>query len=144
MVSRRDVLTGGLVGTAWGAEGSEAGGQTDALVLAELQRIRERVQGVVEELRQANDGCATGRCTAVTQVRDAMLLFLRSAQKFPDQVEVATDVFVQLYDWHVRNRQPLTVERLGDGRYTLLFMFTTVVLRPDASAGFVGVPYDLR
>ena len=142
MISRRDVLTGGVVGTAFG--GVEVAAQSDAQTLAELQRIRRQLESVTGELQRANAGCFTGACEAVSKVRDGLMLHLRAAQKFPDYVEVASDVYLDLYDWHVRNQQPLSVGRLADGRYTLLFMFTSVVLRPDATAGFVGVPYDAR
>lgn len=71
-------------------------------------------------------------------------MLLRGAQKCPHQIEVAYDGFLDLHDWHGRNRQPLAVSRLPDGRYTLVFMGTTVVLRPNTSPGFVGVPCDLR
>lgn len=142
MISRRDILTGGAFGTAFG--GVEAAAQSDAQTLAELQRIRRQLEGVTGELQKANAGCFTGACEAVTKVRDGLTLHLRAAQKFPDYIEVASDVYLDLYDWHVRNQQPISVGRLADGRYTLLFMFTSVLLRPDATAGFVGVPYDAR
>lgn len=143
MMSRRDMLTGGVFGAAVGhAGGGEA--QTDPRVVDEVLRIRRQLEAVTLEFQKANAGCFTGTCDAVTRVRDGMTLFLRASQKFPDHMEVATDVFFELYDWHVRNAQPLSVSRLPDGRYTLLFMFTAVVLRPDATAGFVGVPYDAR
>jgi hypothetical protein len=143
MISRRDMLTGGVFGAAVGPGGG-AVAQSDAQTLAELQRITTEVRSVAAELRQANDGCSTGRCESMGKVREAMSLFLRGNQKFPDELEVAGDVFIELYDWHVRNRQPLTIARLPDGRYTMLFMFTTIVLRPDTTQGFVGVPYDVR
>lgn len=143
MISRRDVLTGGVFGAAVGSA-SDAAAQSDPRVADELARIRRQQELLLAEVRQSNSGCFTGTCDAVTRVREAAALFLRASQKYPDQVDVSPDVFTDLYDWHVRNRQPLTLGRLADGRYTLLFMFTTVVLRPDASAGYVSAPYDVR
>lgn len=143
MISRRDLITGGAFGAAAGAS-IDGAAQTDPRVADELLRLRRQAELVVEQLRQANSGCFTGACDAVTRVRDAATLFLRSSHKYPDQIDVAPDVFTDLYDWHVRNRQPLTLGRLADGRYTLLFMFTTIVLRADATAGFVSAPYDVR
>ena len=143
MISRRDVLTGGVFGAAVGHAG-DASAQSDPRVADELARLRRQNELLVAEVRQANSGCFTGTCDAVTRVREAATLFLRASQKYPDQIDVAPDVFTDVYDWHVRNRQPLTLGRLADGRYTLLFMFTTLVLRPDATAGFISAPYDVR
>ena len=78
------------------------------------------------------------------KIRDAMTLFLRSSQKYPDFLDVGYLVFHAMYDWHIRNRVPLTVGRSADGRYGLVFMFTRLVLRPDAVPDFIGLPYDQR
>ena len=53
-------------------------------------------------------------------------------------------MFFDIYDWHVRNRQTLNVGRGPDGRYGLGFMFTRLLLRPDAQPDYTGVPYDVR
>jgi hypothetical protein len=50
-----------------------------------------------------------------------------------------------VYDWHVRYRQPLNIGRNAEGRYTIVLMTTTVVMRPDLLAGsYIGAPYDSR
>jgi hypothetical protein len=38
--------------------------------------------------------------------------------------------------------QPLNVTRLGDGRYAMAFMFTTLLLRPEVAPNFVSYPFD--
>jgi hypothetical protein len=40
------------------------------------------------------------------------------------------------------HQQPINMTRLTDGRYTLVFMFTTLLLRPDQAADFVGYSFD--
>ena len=35
-----------------------------------------------------------------------------------------------IYDWHVAYQQPLNVSRLTDGRYAMLFSFTTLLFGP--------------
>jgi hypothetical protein len=62
----------------------------------------------------------------------------------PDFLEVGANPWFALYDWHVRWQQELTVQRDGQGRYTILFMGTTVILRADSQDAFVGMPYDVR
>jgi hypothetical protein len=32
--------------------------------------------------------------------------------------------------------------RANDGRYTMIFMFTTLVLRPEQMPDYVGYPFD--
>ena len=68
--------------------------------------------------------------------------FLRSHSKFPDYMEVGPGVFIEIYDWHIKHQQQLVVTRLADGRYTMQFMFTSLLLRPEQESGYVGYPYD--
>jgi len=48
------------------------------------------------------------------------------------------------YDWHMRLQQPLVLGRDANGRYTMMLGFTALVLRQDAVANFIGIPYDNR
>ena len=41
-------------------------------------------------------------------------------------------------------QQPLSIERDALGRYSILLDGTAVVLRPDVSAAFVGLPYSAK
>lgn len=137
-MTRREWLEGGVLGAALGAE------QPPAVEREQVARMVQALQRLALEATNANRGCSTGECGAATKIRDAFTLFFRSNQKFPDSLDVGVDVFYELYDWHVRNRQALNVTRLPDGRYALGFMFTRLVLRPDVVPEFIGVPYDLR
>ena len=49
-----------------------------------------------------------------------------------------------VYDWHVRWQQPLTIGRLPDGLYAMAFMMTTLVLRPNMQANYLGPGYDSK
>ncbi len=69
--------------------------------------------------------------------------FIRANGKFPDFCDVGTSVFYDVYDWHVRNRQQIIVTR-QESRYTIQFMFTTLLLRYENDANYVGFPYDNR
>ncbi|MEZ5419354.1 MAG: hypothetical protein R2708_18725 [Vicinamibacterales bacterium] len=137
-MTRREWLEGGVLGAALGAE------QPPAVEREQVARMVQALQRLALEATNANRGCSTGECGTATKIRDAFTLFFRSNQKFPDYLDVGVDVFYELYDWHVRNRQALNVTRLPDGRYGLGFMFTRLVLRPDVVPEFIGVPYDLR
>ena len=56
---------------------------------------------------------------------------MRSTQKYPDFIEIGIDVWDNIYDWHVVHQQPVNMTRTSDGRYAMVFMFTTLLLRPD-------------
>ena len=70
--------------------------------------------------------------------------FLRQTGKYPDYIEVGTDIWHQVYDWHVRYQQPLTVARSPEGRYTILLYSTQVIMRTELAASYIGQAYDNR
>jgi hypothetical protein len=49
-----------------------------------------------------------------------------------------------MHDWHVRNRQPLTIVRTNDGRYGMVFGVTTLLLMPQQTGNYVSWGYDNR
>ena len=61
-----------------------------------------------------------------------------------DFIETGADIWQQVYDWHVRFQQPISLGRTPEGRYTILLLATTVVMRPDKAPGFIGLPFDNR
>jgi hypothetical protein len=141
MLSRREMLTGGIIGVPALAVDEPAGAQT--LEREEARAIREAIRDVGEAVRELGNSTALPS-GIVSKLRDQMTIFLRGSGKFPDFCEVGTGVFYQMYDWHVKNTQELVVGRQPDGRYALQFMFTHLILRPETDPSFVGVPYDSR
>ena len=139
MFTRREWIGAGL--TAAGTGGAEQPAGIDA---RRLDDMIDQFEAIVAELRQANSGCSTGTCASVSRIRDAMSVFLRANAKFPDVLEVGPGVFYDVYDWHIRNRLPVSSARATDGRYALGFMFTRLLLRPDTQPDYLGAPYDLR
>lgn len=138
MFTRREWIGAGL--TAAGAGGD----QPAAIDARRVDEMIAQFEAIVAELRQGNSGCSTGTCATVGRIRDAMSVFLRANAKFPDVLEVGPGVFYDVYDWHIRNRLPLSSARAADGRYGLGFMFTRLLLRPDAQPDYLGAPYDVR
>jgi hypothetical protein len=67
---------------------------------------------------------------------------MKSTMKFPDFIEIGIEVWDNVYDWHVAHQQPVSMGRAADGHYTMTFMFTTLVLRPEQTADYVGFPFD--
>ena len=152
MVTRREVVTAGVMGvlsTSAAAEAAGGGGggvaaasaqsaeaiSAEALrgILRELQEVREAV-----DLTLRQNSLAIG---AIVPIRRAFELFLRSNMKYPDYCEIGYNVFTELYDWHVKHRQPIEVQRV-EGRMAIRFMFTWMLLRPEQDPNFVGIPYD--
>lgn len=143
MVTRRALLTTGVTATAWGTQPSESSGQgRDGD--PRLAGVVDALRGVLVELRTMNRGAFTGDFPAGAKLRETMVPFLRSQQKYPDFVDVGYEVFHQVYDWHVRNQLEMSVGRSADGRYGILFQFTRVMLRTDVTPDYIGVPYDAR
>ena len=138
-LTRRELIGSGAFGAAAGLE------QAPAVDRRVLEQVVEKLDLIAAQLVDPRIAAAP-RATAPrpSKLRDAMTLFLRANAKFPDFLDVGSGVFFEIYDWHVRNQQPLVVARAPDGRYGLGFLFTRLVLRPDAVADFIGVAYDLR
>jgi hypothetical protein len=138
MVSRRELLAGGVMG-------SFAGQDTySAAQLAEASRgIADKLDKVEAALRVLGDGNSLPS-NSVTKVRDAMMTFVRAHAKFPDYCDVGVGIFFDIYDWHVKNQRELVAGRQPDGRYALQFIFTRLLLRADGDAGYIGYPYDTR
>lgn len=150
MITRRVLLGGSVFGAAapGGTRGTdETGGLGEQVVPLDprlLRDIETRLEEMGDQLELMNAASFTGTSAATGKIRDLMTVFLRANQKYPDFMDVGYVVFHAMYDWHIRNRVPLTVGRSADGRYGLVFMFTRLILRPDAVPDFIGLPYDQR
>jgi hypothetical protein len=141
MLTRRELITGGVAGSVvpiGHAEPAATGQPAEVEVLRDIARQISDVDSTLTQAILSN---------AVTfglagKVRGQMETFFRTTQKFPDFIEVGYNVFMDVYDWHVKNRQQLVVTRGPDGRYWLQFMFTTLIMRGEHDANYIGLPYD--
>ena len=142
MLSRRELFTAGIA-----AGGIGAGAPASATTGVEQDTTREGQREIARAINQVEDAIRQGLQPTLSyglvgKVRSQMEIFLRAHSKFPDYFEIGPGVFTELYDWHVKHRQQLNVTRLSDGRYTMQFMFSTLILRTDQDPSFVGNPYD--
>lgn len=143
MIDRRHLLTSGALASALAAalEGEAVAepvaGAADVSDAA-LDRVTRAIAGIEIEVRTQR------QFTEIAAVRDAQKTFLRSNGKFPDFIDVGTDVWLAAHDWHVRWMQPLSLGRDAQGRYTITLLGTTLVMRVDAAASFIGIPYEGR
>jgi hypothetical protein len=144
MLSRRELITAGVAGSLSATPGTEA----STLVAGEQQADREgqrEIARMIQALERTLNSAMLNSSLShgfVPKLRDSMEQFLRANSKFPDFIDVGAAVFFDLYDWHVKHRQQLTVTRVAEGRYAMQFMFTSLVLRPEQDRNYIGVPTD--
>jgi hypothetical protein len=140
MLSRRELIGGGVVGSLAGPTGSDvaAEAQIDAATVKDIKDAINQVQSSID--RAFNTISLSNGY--IVKLRELFEQFLRSNGKFPDFCEIGANVFYDVYDWHVRNRLPFNVMRQADNRYTIQFMFTTLILRFENQTNFIGYPYD--
>ncbi len=142
MVERRDVMMGtglvaGFAALLSPAEAEPAPQDGSPQVVQAVNDLRETVANELEALRN-------GPWRGVALIREQQRIWLRSTQKYPDFLEVGLEIWDSLHDWHVRYRQAINMARMTDGRYAMVFMFTTIILRPEQMPTYVGLPYDAQ
>ena len=133
MIARREMLGSTLVGSLLGG----GGGQTasDRVALEEIGSAIRALKTSYETQLDFHE---------IAAVRLRLTDYLRAQMKYPDFLDIGTDIWQSMYDWHVRNMQPIVMNRDPQGRYTLQFMATMLVLRPDLVPNYIGTPYDNR
>lgn len=106
----------------------------------------EGVSDSIDQLRRTVErqfaSVYTDKWQGVARIRQQQHTWMRSTQKYPDFIEVGLDIWDNIYDWHVVHQQPVNMARTSDGRYTMVFMYTTLLLRPDQAPDFVGFAFD--
>jgi hypothetical protein len=141
MISRRELLAGGAasgLAVDAGMSGAAAQSREDAEA---LRGIANNIRSLESSIDQAwlSNAVVFG---LAGKVRSQFETYFRTNQKFPDFLEVGLGVFLDLYDWHIKNRQQLTITRGPDARYWMQFMFTTIILRGEHDPNYIGIPYD--
>lgn len=140
MVNRRNLLSGGLLGTVGAVLAADAA----AAPQRQSDRNDERLMAnAVDALRTTIERIAEV-APELAKIREQQRIFLKVNRKFPDFIEVGIGVWEDVYNWHVRHQHPLNMTQTGDGRYLMSVMFTTLVLRPDQAESFVGIAFDAR
>jgi hypothetical protein len=136
-MERRDVVSAGVLGLTalFGGTGEAAAAPPDE---------GREIAHAVDRLRELLEHRLEPPFKELSEIRRQQRIFLRASHRFPEFIEIGANVWDALYDWSVRYQHPLNVVRHNDGRYTMTFMFTTLVLRPDQTDDYVGLPYDAR
>ncbi|HEX6217396.1 MAG TPA: hypothetical protein VFZ38_21335 [Vicinamibacterales bacterium] len=147
MISRREVVTAGVLGTLVGspadlsaeaAAAKAAASQDDAgiiRVLNEIEKELERLNGVVDGTSRVTGGF-------LGEIRGRFTTHLRAAGRFPEFMEIGIDPFYEVYDWHVRHQQQIQITRISDQRFAIQWMFTQLILRYEQDPKYLGIPFD--
>ena len=145
MISRREVVTAGVLGTlsnaAMAAPGEAQSGQGDVGVQTNLSQIRGELRDMKAILEDGMRRSSLG-FGVLGLVREKLTLHLRSSGKFPDLMEIGTTVFYEVYDWHVKHGQQIQIVRIADQRFAIQFMFTQLIVRWENDPNYLGQPYD--
>jgi len=137
-MERRELVSGGLLGL------TALLGGGDATADAAPQGDSFDTARAIDRLRELLEQRVAPPFVELSEIRRQQRMFIKASDKFPDFIEIGVNVWDRVYDWYVRYQQPPTVVRRDDGRYTMTFMFTTLVLRPDQADDYVSLAYDAR
>lgn len=149
MISRRDVVTVGVLGTlATAGTADRAEAQQAAPTNPGEAILREgfnKLDTSVDEFKGAVDQGLRGNSMnfgTVANVKNELQRFLKTAGKFPEYCDIGVAVFFDIYDWHVRHQQQIQITRMADQRTASQFMFTQLVLRWENADSYVSQAYD--
>ena len=144
MISRREVVTAGVLGTL-GASGNVEAAAAQGV---DGQTMKEALKGVeesIDELKATMEKCLAGNSMdygGVGAVKAKLQEYAKTTGRFPEYCDIGLGVFYDVYDWHVRQQQQIQISRIAEQRMAIQFMFTQLVLRWENQASYVGTPFD--
>jgi hypothetical protein len=142
MLNRRDMLAAGLLGSiAPTGEGETQ--STDALAIREALN---RIVDSLDEIKASLDAGLRGNTTtygSLGVIKGKLETWVRTTGRFPEYWDVGINVFLEIYDWHIRQKQPIQISRIAEQRMAIQWQFTQYVLRWENEPGYIGQqPYD--
>jgi hypothetical protein len=135
-------LLAGLSSLMSPAESAAAPSAVSAAANGDLEGVADSIDQLRRTVERQFASVYSDKWSGVSRIRQQQHTWMRSAQKYPDFIEIGLDVWDNIYDWHVVHQQPVNMTRTTDGRYTIVFMYTTLLLRPDQAPDFVGFAFD--
>jgi hypothetical protein len=131
MLTRRDLFLSGAFASSLRPAAQTSSSSDSAAIAKVLTDIRDTLQSFKH----------AGFTQDMTEIRQRQQAHFKINQKLPDFIDVGLLVWERLYDWHLDNKVPLKVTRVGD-RFEMEMMLITVVLRHDIADNQIGLPYD--
>ena len=143
MISRREVVTAGVLGTLATGNASGAPAQSDAqMVAGAVGRVVESL----DEIKASMDAGLRGNTMSYGSlgvIKGKLETWVRTTGRFPEYWDVGISVFMDIYDWHIRQRQEIKISRIAEQRMAIQWVFTQYVLRWENEPGYIGQqPYD--
>jgi hypothetical protein len=143
MISRREMVTAGVLGTL------ATGGSAEAAELQqEVQTLRagfDALASTLNDIKTSLDEGLRGNSmnyAGVGNVKTKIEQYTKVTGRFPDYCDIGLGVFYDVYGWHVRNQQQINITRIAEQRMAIQFMFTQLVLRIETESNYISVPYD--
>jgi hypothetical protein len=143
MISRREVVTAGVLGTLATTGTAEAAqsSQADAQALREgLKELGDKLNELKLTVEQGLRGNSMNYGNLAV-VKGRIEQYAKTSGKFPDYCDIGLGVFTDVYDWHVRNQQQIQIVRVSE-RMAIQLMFTQLILRWENDLNYVGTPFD--
>ena len=143
MISRREVITASVFGSVAAARPAEA----DTQSAAETQAIKELSKTLDDKfdalLNSIDQGLRGNSMTFgnVGSVKTKIENYAKTSGRFPEYCDIGLSVFYDVYDWHIRHQQPISISRVTEQRVAIQFMFTQLVVRPENDLNYIGTPY---
>jgi hypothetical protein len=146
MLSRRDVFTGGVLGSlsSAGVSGAEQQSPESQALAAGFKELGNNLGSIRGVLDQGLVGPSLSGGGFIGKIRDMYRIHLKQTGHFPEFMEIGIAPFYELYDWHVRNAQQIQIIRVAENRMAIQFMFTQCILRWEQDERYLGQPYDSR
>ena len=141
MISRREVVTAGVLGTLATSAADAGQSQSDSQLAANVKALEDKLNELKVTVEQGLRGNSMNYGN-VGQVKSAIEKYAKTSGKFPEYCEVGLSVFHDVYDWHVRHQQQIQITRIAEQRMAIQFMFTQLILRWENVETYVGTPYD--
>jgi hypothetical protein len=141
MLNRRDMLAAGLLGSI--APSAEGEVQSDAQIVREALL---RIDATLDEIKVSLDAGLRGNTMSYGNlgvIKGKLETWIRTTGRFPEYWDVGISVFLEIYDWHIRERQPIQISRIAEQRMAIQWLFTQYVLRWENEPNYIGQqPYD--
>ena len=140
MISRREVMTAGVLGMA-------ANPSAIAEIQSDVQALKDGfkdVKDAVNKLQLSTDEGLRGNSMnfgGVGGVKGKIRDFAKTSGRFPEFCDIGLEIFYDVYDWHVRHNQQIQISRVAENRIMIIFMFTQLIVRWENEPTYIGVPY---
>jgi len=141
MLNRRDVLAAGLLGSI-APTGDGEMQSNDVLILRDsLNKVIDSLDDIKKSIDDLRGNTMNAGYLGAIKIK--LETWVRTTGKFPEFWDVGISVFLEIYDWHIRQKQEIKISRIAEQRMAIQWMFTQYVLRWENDTNYIGQqPYD--